>query len=125
MPLIQATIDKETKDAAEAIYRDMGINIPIAVRMFLKATIKAKGLPFKTSREETAKEPDNHKGEYLPTMPAPSFFHSGEDSLKKILENTKTQKLRPMGALLKDFAKGLTLQDAESLHEFLQEYRSS
>jgi DNA-damage-inducible protein J len=52
MALIQARIDSETKKAAESLFSEMGINMPTAIRMFLKASLKAKGLPFETSERQ-------------------------------------------------------------------------
>jgi DNA-damage-inducible protein J len=52
MALIQTRIDSETKKAAESLFSEMGINIPTAIRMFLKASLKVKGLPFETSEKQ-------------------------------------------------------------------------
>ena len=38
--------EKETKDDAERIYKELGFNMTTAVNMFLKASIRANGLPF-------------------------------------------------------------------------------
>ena len=38
--------EKDTKDDAERIYKELGINMTTAVNMFLKASIRANGLPF-------------------------------------------------------------------------------
>ncbi|MCL1894664.1 MAG: type II toxin-antitoxin system RelB/DinJ family antitoxin [Holophagaceae bacterium] len=50
MALIQTRIDSETKKAAESLFSEMGINLPTAIRMFLKASLTANGLPFETSQ---------------------------------------------------------------------------
>ena len=46
--IIQVKVDRELKEQAAEILDRIGINIPIAVRMFLKATVREKGLPFTT-----------------------------------------------------------------------------
>jgi DNA-damage-inducible protein J len=48
MPVVTTRIDQHTKDAADAIFSRIGLNTSTAIRMFLKASIKANGLPIET-----------------------------------------------------------------------------
>ena len=38
--------DKEIKEAAEKIYSSLGLNITTAINMFLRASIRERGIPF-------------------------------------------------------------------------------
>lgn len=58
-------MDSEIKEQAAEVFENIGINIPTAIRMFLKAAIRVQGLPF-----STALQPDTP---VVPAvMPAPS-----------------------------------------------------
>lgn len=46
--MIQIRIDKELKDQAAKVFGKIGIDIPTAVRMFFKATVREQRLPFST-----------------------------------------------------------------------------
>lgn len=39
-------IDKEIKEAAEKIYSSLGLNMTTAINMFLRASIRERGIPF-------------------------------------------------------------------------------
>ena len=43
---VQVRIDDETRIKAAALYERMGLDIPTAIRMFLKQSIELNGLPF-------------------------------------------------------------------------------
>ncbi|MDU2292997.1 MAG: type II toxin-antitoxin system RelB/DinJ family antitoxin [Peptococcus niger] len=38
--------DKEVKEQAETIYAELGLNMTTAVNLFLRASIRASGIPF-------------------------------------------------------------------------------
>lgn len=38
--------DKEVKEAAEKIYSSLGLNMTTAINMFLRASIRERGIPF-------------------------------------------------------------------------------
>ena len=40
-------IDKDTKEQAEIIFSELGLNMTTAVNMFLKTAIRENGIPFK------------------------------------------------------------------------------
>ena len=43
---VQIRIDDETRMKAATLYERMGLDIPTAVRMFLRQSIELNGLPF-------------------------------------------------------------------------------
>ncbi len=49
MTNLNIRIDSETKEKAEKIFKEHGLNMSIAVNMFLKQTIREQGIPFKIS----------------------------------------------------------------------------
>jgi addiction module RelB/DinJ family antitoxin len=44
--VLQIRIDAALKEAAEALYRDMGTSLPEAVRMFARQSVAIGGMPF-------------------------------------------------------------------------------
>ena len=44
--LLQVRVNEELKTEAAAIYEKLGIDLPTAVRMFLKRSVQVKGIPF-------------------------------------------------------------------------------
>lgn len=44
--VIQVRVDDELRQEATEIFDDLGIDMSTAVRMFLKRTVKERGLPF-------------------------------------------------------------------------------
>lgn len=52
--IIQVRVDQELKEQAAAVFDSLGIDIPTAVRMFFKATVRMQGLPFSTALNSAA-----------------------------------------------------------------------
>lgn len=44
--LIQVRVEDSLKKEAEALFSDLGLDTPTAIRIFLKQAIKRNGLPF-------------------------------------------------------------------------------
>jgi len=44
--LIQVRVDQETRQDADALFNDLGMDTATAIRIFLKQAIQARGLPF-------------------------------------------------------------------------------
>ena len=42
----QIRIDEELKNQAAAIFEELGLDLPTAIRMFLKRTVQQNGIPF-------------------------------------------------------------------------------
>ena len=43
---VQVRIDEDTRQRASELFERMGLDIPTAIRMFLKQSIESNGLPF-------------------------------------------------------------------------------
>jgi DNA-damage-inducible protein J len=43
---VQVRIDDETRREASELFERLGLDIPTAIRMFLKQSIESQGLPF-------------------------------------------------------------------------------
>lgn len=44
--VIQVRVDDELRQEATEIFEELGIDMSTAIRMFLKRTVKERGLPF-------------------------------------------------------------------------------
>ena len=44
--LLQVRVDDELKAQAAAVYEELGIDLPTAIRMFLKRSVLVNGVPF-------------------------------------------------------------------------------
>ncbi|OQC10643.1 MAG: RelB antitoxin [Tenericutes bacterium ADurb.Bin087] len=49
MTNLNIRMDKKVKEEAEAIFQELGLNMTTAVNMFLRTTIREKGIPFHLS----------------------------------------------------------------------------
>ena len=43
---VQVRIDEDTRKQANALFERIGLDMPTAIRMFLKQSIESNGLPF-------------------------------------------------------------------------------
>lgn len=50
--LIQVRVDDELKKDAEALFSDLGIDVPTAIRLFLKQSLIHNGIPFAIVRKD-------------------------------------------------------------------------
>ena len=48
---IQVRVDSALKAEAEQLFSDMGLDMPTAVRLFLRQSVTANGLPFAVERD--------------------------------------------------------------------------
>ena len=53
--LIQFRADKELKQEVAGIYEELGMDLPTAIRMFLKKSKQVRGLPFEAVLPDTSK----------------------------------------------------------------------
>ena len=44
--IMQIRIDNDLKKEATAIFEELGLDLPTAIRIFLKKSVKDKGIPF-------------------------------------------------------------------------------
>lgn len=52
MALLQIRVDEELKNQANAIYKELGIDLSTAIRMFLKKSVLEGGIPFDTKIDQ-------------------------------------------------------------------------
>jgi len=57
--VIQVRVDDELRQDATEIFEELGIDMSTAVRMFLKRTVKEKGLPFPITTINESKRKNN------------------------------------------------------------------
>ena len=50
--VVQVRVESELKDEAQAIYEKLGLDLPSAIRMFLKKSILERGLPFRANLDD-------------------------------------------------------------------------
>jgi DNA-damage-inducible protein J len=48
--VIQVRVDSQLKEDAERLFTDLGLDIPSAIRLFLKQAIACNGIPFPIKR---------------------------------------------------------------------------
>ena len=53
---ININVDKDLKDEATAILKDLGLNMSVAINVFLKQIVKRDGLPFEITNPKPSKE---------------------------------------------------------------------
>ena len=61
--IVQIRMDNELREAATEIFEALGLDLPTAVRIFLKKSVSVQGLPFEvraeTPNEETRRAIEN------------------------------------------------------------------
>lgn len=84
---INIRIDRDVKNAAENIFKELGINMTSAINMFLKQTVRDRALPFQPAltnlNQETLEAIE--EGKKIAYDPNIKGYTSIED-LKKALE---------------------------------------
>lgn len=101
--IIQIRVDNELKNMAAEVFEEIGIDIPTAVRMFFKASVREGGLPFrpvvgsdkagmqKTDEKNAANElPNNIKTKIMCGVPDAS-----DDNTIVLLPLTITGEVSP------------------------------
>ena len=53
---INIQVDKETKDQATSILKDLGLNMSTAINLFLRQVVKNDGIPFEIRNPKPSKE---------------------------------------------------------------------
>jgi DNA-damage-inducible protein J len=52
MALIQVRLDENVKNEADALFSDLGLDTPTAIRIFLKQAIRRNGMPFEVAKPQ-------------------------------------------------------------------------
>ena len=80
-------IDKFTKEQAEKIFNQLGLNMTTAINMFLIATIRENGIPFELKLDTPNKETIEAIEEGRKMLKDPNTpKYSNMEDLKKALE---------------------------------------
>lgn len=59
MPSVQVRVDEEMREQADALFRGLGMDTATAVRIFLAAAIRRRGIPFDVVEEDGFYNPYN------------------------------------------------------------------
>ena len=80
-------IDKFTKEQAEKIFNQLGLNMTTAINMFLRSTIREHGIPFELKLDTPNKETIEAIEEGRKMLKDPNTpKYSNMEDLKKALE---------------------------------------
>jgi len=50
--LIQVRVDEDMKHKADALFADLGLDTPTAIRIFLSQSIRREGMPFEVAKPQ-------------------------------------------------------------------------
>ena len=70
---INIRIDKDVKEKSEQIFESMGINMSIAINLFLNQVIRVNGIPFEIKAPEQKEDEGNPQGD-PDDLPGPLFL---------------------------------------------------
>jgi DNA-damage-inducible protein J len=86
MATIQVSVDDRTKEAADSLFSDLGLDTSTAVRMFLLASLEMDGLPFAVVRraniEKTIGEAIERRASGIPFLTAEQSLSNMRDAIK-------------------------------------------
>lgn len=87
--LVQVKVDNELKTKASNIYNTLGLDLPTAIRIFLRASIASKGLPFALNLLENEIPQKKSVKEFFGTMDDQTYneMMSALDDCSKVDEN--------------------------------------
>lgn len=54
--ILQVRIEEDVKNEAEAIFKNIGLDLSTGVRLYLNRVVKEKGIPFSMKEEEGKNE---------------------------------------------------------------------
>ena len=83
--ILQVRVDEETKTKAAAMFESLGLDLPTAIRIFLKKSIAVHGLPFDV-REEVLNEETIAALEEIKEMDAHPEKYKRYNSFSELLE---------------------------------------
>ena len=70
---LQIRVDQSLKAEAEKLFSDIGIDMPTAIRMFLKQSLIHNGIPFPLARD-------------------PFFSSENQDHLEKVIDDLNQER---------------------------------
>lgn len=53
---IRVNIDSDLKNKAEVLYKDLGLNMSVAITMFLKQSVREQAIPFRVAKNRVNSE---------------------------------------------------------------------
>ena len=56
MAVINVNVDAKTKEQANLIFKDLGLNMSTAINMFLTQVVKRDGIPFEITNPKPSRE---------------------------------------------------------------------
>jgi len=80
--LIQVRIDEETKRKADALFSELGLDTPTAIRIFLNQSIRREGMPFEVAKPQPNAETLSAMLESMERFP--KSYNSFREILKDI-----------------------------------------
>ena len=80
--LIQVRVEESLRKDAEALFKDLGLDMPSAVRLFLKQSLLQRGIPFAIVK------PDDFYNEYNQQILAKSIeqLNAGTGKTHELIE---------------------------------------
>lgn len=87
---INVRVDKELKQSAEELFRDLGLNMSAAITMFLKNAVEYDGIPFEVRRHSFNAETRAALDEYNEMKNDPGSYRrydSFDDMMDEVLED--------------------------------------
>ncbi|MBO5278486.1 MAG: type II toxin-antitoxin system RelB/DinJ family antitoxin [Lachnospiraceae bacterium] len=85
---INVRVDTELKQAAEALFNDLGLNMSAAITMFLKNAVNHDGIPFEVKRPNPNPETKAALAEYNEMKKNPESYKrysSFDDLMNEVL----------------------------------------
>ena len=85
---INIRVDTELKQSAEAFFNDLGLNMSVAITMFLKNAVSHDGIPFDVKRRIPNTETKAALAEYEKMKKSPDSYKryaSFEDVMDEVL----------------------------------------
>ena len=81
--LVQIRIDENLKNEATSIFEQLGLDLPTAIRMFLKKSVEESGIPFSLKVEKKVSLEEGRK----------AFYRLRKDAKKQGLQDMSLEEI--------------------------------
>jgi len=88
--LIQVRVDQEIKHKADALFTDLGLDTPTAIRIFLSHSIRREGMPFEVAKPQPNAETLAAMLEGMEMVP--KTYHSFREILDEVREEIEREE---------------------------------
>ena len=78
---INVSVDDALKEQVTALYADLGLSVQDAIRIFLRRSLMAKGLPFPMERKSQMEEADEEIRQFLKTGKGLKVYDTPEEAM--------------------------------------------